>query len=331
MSESAFPHMSRDVSSSDSANRRTRCRAWGRAILLSLLSFCALAALLLALLWVLTNQADGSIVSGGERRSYLLHVPASYDLATPVPLVISIHGFAEWPAHQRQVSRWNDLADQHGFIVVYPAGIGFPRRWRAGGGTSAEAMQDVTFVADLIDALAARYNIDRTRIYANGLSNGGGMSYRLACQLADRIAAVGSVSGAYLFPLSACQPSRPVPLIAFHGTADPIVPYAGGPSRSFDLPFPNVPDWIAAYAERSGCRTTPSPLPVRGEVSGIQYSGCHDDAEVVFYTIAGGGHAWPGGEPLPRFIVGHTSQDIDATAVMWEFFSRHALPASSEP
>ncbi len=322
---------SNSIRNPGSTNRRSRGRAWGRAGLLILFGLGALAALLLALIWVLTNQADGYIISGGERRAYLLHVPASYDPATPVPLVISTHGFAEWPAHQLQTSRWNDLADRHGFIVVYPAGAGFPRRWRASGDSSADARQDVTFIADLIDALAARYNIDRTRIYANGLSNGGGLSYRLACQLADRIAAVGSVSGAYLFPLNACQPSRPVPLIAFHGTADRIVPYAGGPSASFDLPFPDVPAWIAAYAERNGCGATPAPLPGRGAVTGIQYAGCRAGAEVVFYTIAGGGHAWPGGEPLPRFIVGQTSQEIDATAVMWEFFSRHALPTSSQP
>lgn len=303
-------------------------RGWTRhrrGCLLSLLGFGVLGALLLALAWALINQSDGGIVSGGQRRSYLLHVPASYDPATPAPLVISIHGFAEWPAHQMQISRWNDLADRHGFIVVYPAGTGFPRRWRAGGGTAVDDLADVTFIADLIDDLAARYTIDRTRIYANGLSNGGGMSYRLACQLADRIAAVGSVSGAYLFPASDCLPSRPVPFIAFHGTKDPIVPYEGGPSASFDIPFPVVPEWIAGYAERSRCDATPAPLPERGEVSGVEYIGCRDDADVIFYTIAGGGHAWPGSAPLPRFIVGQTSQDIDATAVMWAFFSQHRL------
>lgn len=296
-----------------------------RGCLWSLLGLGVAAVLLAASIWAITGRADGWIASGGQRRSYLLHVPAAYDPAMPAPLVISIHGFAEWPAHQMQISRWNDLADRHGFIVVYPAGTGFPRRWRAGGGTAADAMPDVTFIADLLDDLAARYTIDSKRIYVNGLSNGGGMSYLLACQLADRIAAAGSVAGAYLFPLSACQPSRPVPFIAFHGTADPIVPYAGGPSASFDLPFPVVPDWIAAYAQRSGCDAAPVPLPGRGEVSGVQYAGCRDGADVVFYTIAGGGHAWPGGEPLPRFIVGHTTQDIDATAVMWAFFSEHRL------
>ena len=285
------------------------------------LGLCGASALLLAIVWTLINQADGQIVSGGRQRSYLLHVPASYDPATPVPLVISIHGFAEWPAHQMQISRWNDLADQHGFIVVYPAGTGFPRRWQTGG----EALEDVTFISDLIDALAQRYTIDPTRIYANGLSNGGGMSYLLACQLADRIAAVGSVSGAYLLPPDECLPARPVPLIAFHGTADPIVPYDGGPSASFDLSFPAVPDWIAAWAGRSGCDAAPVPLPGHGEVSGLRYIGCRGSADVLFYTIHGGGHAWPGGPPMRRFIVGHTTQDIDATAVMWAFFTHHAL------
>ncbi|MCX6032069.1 MAG: hypothetical protein NT169_22580 [Chloroflexi bacterium] len=309
---------------------RPRALTRGRSALVIGLGLCAVSVLL-AGAWALINQADGQIVSGGQRRSYLLHVPASYDPAIPAPLVISIHGFAEWPAHQMQISRWNDLADRHGFIVVYPAGTGFPRRWQTSGQAPAPAdpLGDVRFIADLMDALAQRYNIDPTRVYANGLSNGGGMSYLLACQLADRIAAVGSVSGAYLFPLSACQPTRPVPFIAFHGTADPIVPYVGGPSASFALPFPVVPDFIAAWAGRSGCDASPVPLPANGEVSGVQYTGCRAGADVIFYTIAGGGHAWPGGDSLPRFIVGHTTQDMDATAVMWAFFSQHPLPTRS--
>lgn len=301
-------------------------RRVGRGCLIAVLALIALVALLGLIAWTWTGRADGHIVSGGEQRSYLLHVPASYDPTTPVPLVISIHGFAEWPAHQAQISGWNDLADEHGFIVVYPAGTGFPRRWRAGGGTPAAASQDVVFIADLIDDLSARYNIDPTRIYANGLSNGGGMSYLLACGLADRIAAFGSVSGAYLYALDECRPGRVAALIAFHGTADPIVPYEGGPSASFDIPFPVVPDWIAAFAGRSGCDAMPEQLPAQGAASGVRYTGCRDGAEIVFYTIAGGGHAWPGGEPLPRVIVGHTPQDIDATAEMWDFFRGRTLP-----
>jgi len=316
------------VTANDRTGKRGQHIPSWRHVVLTVLGLGSLPALLLAALWALISHADGQIVSGGRKRSYLLHVPASYNPATPVPLVISIHGFAEWPAHLMRISRWNDLADRHGFIVVYPEGTGLPRRWRTWGQMqpSAEAMQDVSFIADLIDSLAERYSIDKTRVYANGFSNGGGMSYLLACQLADRIAAAGSVAGAYMLPLSACQPTRPVPLIAFHGTADAIVPYHGGLSGPSHLPLPAVPDLIAAWAGLSGCNATPVPLAGHGEVSGLQYTGCRGGADVVFYTIEGGGHAWPGGDPLPRFIVGHTTQDIDATAVMWAFFSQHVLP-----
>ena len=193
-------------------------------------------------------KTNGMIVSFGQHRTYLLYVPASYDPATPMPLVISMHGFAEWPAHQMQISGWNKLADEYGFIVVYPSGSGFPRRWLASGrvGDSSDPMLDVIFISDLIDELKRQYNIEPARVYANGLSNGGGMSFLLGCKLSDRITAVGSVSGAYLFPLDGCKPSRPVPMIAFHGTADPIVPYQGGPSRRFNIPFPAIPEWMAA-------------------------------------------------------------------------------------
>lgn len=306
-------------------------RVLAGALALALL-LMVVAAVLLVPIWRDMNRADGQMVSGGERRTYLLHVPAGYDPATPAPLVISIHGFAEWPAHQAQISRWNDLADEKGFIVVYPSGTGMPKRWRAGGfgqagdGVSGVSL-DTLFIAGLIDTLSARYNIDQTRIYANGLSNGGGMSYVLACQLADRIAAAGGVSGAYLLPLSDCRPERPVPLIVFHGTADTIVPYDGGPSAMFNLPFPSVPGWVAGWAGLSGCATAPEPFIEQGEVTGIRYKGCRSGADVVFYTVEGGGHTWPGGDPLPEWITGRTTTDIDATAVMWEFFSQHPMPA----
>jgi polyhydroxybutyrate depolymerase len=271
--------------------------------------------------WV--DKANGRIETSGVVRKYLLYVPESYNPSTPTPLVISLHGFAEWPAHQMELSSWNTLAEENSFIVVYPSGSDFPKRWVLSRETGA--MIDVQFIADLIDQLESEYNIDPDRVYANGLSNGGGMSALLACELSERIAAVGSVSGAYLFSRDDCHPSRPVPIIAFHGTADPIVPYDGGPSSSFDLPFPQVPEWIEAWAERNGCSLTPVELPGQGEVSGIQYTRCQQKAEVIFYTVDGGGHSWPGGEPLPKWIVGHTTQDIDATRVMWEFFEQYSL------
>jgi polyhydroxybutyrate depolymerase len=283
--------------------------------------------LIAAVAFRLINRTNGTLVSSGVRRSYLLYVPESYNPATPTPLVISIHGYAEWPAHQMQISRWNDLAEQYGFIVVYPSGTQFPLRWRTRGepGSDTDPMLDVTFFSDLIDQLESEYNLDPARIYANGLSNGGGMSFVLSCRLSERIAAIGTVSGAYMFPWSECHPSRPVPTIVFHGTADPIVPYQGGPSKAFDLPFPSIPEWIDSLARHNECTGAPLEIPASGDVSGVQFTVCASNAEVVFYTIAGGGHSWPGGEPMPEFIVGYTTQDIDATKTMWNFFQQHPL------
>ena len=295
---------------------------------LLLLGLASGLTLLAAVAYWLSDRTNGSLVSSGVRRKYLLYVPKSYNPATPTPLIISIHGFAEWPAHQMQQSRWNDLAEQYGFIVVYPSGLGLPKRWRIGGipNRPSDPEPEVRFISDLIDKLAGQYNIDPTRIYANGFSNGGGLSFVLSCQLSDRIAAIGSVAGAYLYPWDDCQPARPVPAVVFHGTADPIVPYRGGPSRAFNLPFPSIPEWVEAQARRHGCISTPQTLAAHGKVNGVLYSDCATGVELVFYTLADSGHSWPGGAPLPKFIVGQTSADIDATSTMWAFFQQHPLP-----
>jgi polyhydroxybutyrate depolymerase len=275
---------------------------------------------------LLINRTNGKIVSSGETRRYLLHVPRNLDQSEPVPLVITIHGFAQWPANHMSVSQWNPIADREGFIVVYPSGTGFPKRWLAFPQQEFASSKDVMFISDLIDTLSAQYNIDLSRIYVNGLSNGGGMTFLLGCELADRIAATGTVAGAFVLPMEQCAASRPMPLIAFHGTADPIVPFQGGPSRGFDLPFPYIPQWMAARAELNDCGPTPLALPANGEVNGVRYTGCLEDAEVIFYTIEGGGHTWPGGNPLPKSIAGYTSMDISASETMWAFFEQYTLP-----
>lgn len=278
----------------------------------------------MAAVYIIVDRTNGQIISGGEKRKYLLHVPKTYDASKPVPLVIAIHGFAEYPAHIKDYSRWNKLADEHGFLVVYPSGRMIPKRWNASG-TGSSPLSDAQFISDLIEHLEQKYNIDRNRIFASGLSNGGGMVYMLACTLPERIAAVGGVAGAYLYNADACKPSRQVPMIIFHGTEDPVVPYHGGPSVSFQIPFPDVPEWVNHLAEKNGCQQPPTEFAVNGEVSGIRYDNCKQNADVEFYTIHGGGHSWPGGKVIPKFLVGHTSKAIDATKVMWEFFERHPL------
>ena len=223
---------------------------------------------------------------------------------------------------QRDISKWNPLAESHGFIVAYPAGL--ERVWRVarrGPGLT----KDVRFISDLIDDLEKAYNIDPTRIYANGLSNGGGMAFVLSCTLSDRIAAVGTVAAAQMLPWSWCTDLRPVPVIAFHGTADPIVPYEGGTSWVVPMPFPDVPEWTASWARRNRCGPDTVESAVAADVTRLEYPGCADDAAVVLYTIHGGGHTWPGGEPLPEWFVGPTNDEIDASALMWEFFQEHRL------
>lgn len=301
---------------------------WIGLALAGLICLAVLFVLLLFGYLAVMNRTNGSLISSGVERKYLLHVPETYDPSVPSPLVVSIHGFASWPQNQMQTSRWNDLADREGFIVVYPSGTGFPKRWRipvnAMGISGSE--EDVIFLTGLIDSLEKQYNIDPRRIYINGLSNGAGMSVVMGCRLSERVAAVGGVAGAYLFPLESCCQSRPVPMIAFHGTEDPIVPYTGGPSRHFDAPFPNVADWMRERADLNGCDDAPVTLLESDSVTGVEYPNCSFNAPVIFYTIHGGGYTWPGGNPLPEWIAGYTDHSISATEIMWKFFQQHPLP-----
>lgn len=273
----------------------------------------------------------GTIRSAGRRRRYLLHVPAGYDPATPVPLVIALHSYGQWPFQHNAVSHWNDLADEHGFIVVYPYGMSFPLYWRIGGpgGRLSNPAPDIAFISDLIDRLQAEYAIDPRRIYANGHSNGGGLSYVLACALPERIAAVGMISGAYLYRGCNSDTPRPVPAVVFHGTGDAIVPYNGGVAGFWRVRFPSVPEWVESLARHNGCALPPAPLPAQGDVRGLHYRG--PEAEVLFYTIEGGGHTWPGADGPQSRRTGYCTVFIDATREMWAFFARHRLPESAAP
>jgi len=287
------------------------------------LPFAVIATIVIATF--VFNRTNGTIVSAGENRDYLLYVPKSYNSSKPAPLVISLHGAAGWPAQEKNMSHWNKLADQNGFIVVYPAGTGWPRIWRVGLGPGLN--RDVQFLSDLIDKITSTYNIDRNRIYVNGLSNGGGMTFVLSCKLANRIAAVGLVSAAQTLPFDWCTDHHPMPMIAFHGTADPIVPFNGGLTGDRLNPvktwFPSVLDWTEHWARRNGCESTPDKSSVASDVIRVQYKRC--SADVVLYVVEGGGHAWPGGKALPRWWVGKTSNSIDATSLMWAFFHEHPL------
>jgi len=271
------------------------------------------------------NRNNGSMVSSGDRREYLLYVPSTYDRSKPALLVISMHGAGGWPVQQMELSGWNRLAEREGFIVVYPSGLdqAGPRVWRDGAGRAVQ--KDSAFISQLIDKLEADYNIDHERIYANGMSNGGGMSFVLSCTLSDRIAAVGLVGAANLTPWSWCTDRHAVPMIDFHGTADSMAPYRGGESWVSQRPFPSVPNWAANWARRNRCDPRPVETNAAIGVTRREYTHCADDAAVVLYIIRGGGHTWPGGQQLPEWFAGTTSRSIDATREMWAFFRAHPL------
>lgn len=293
------------------------------AAVLVLIGLPVALAAIEAVSFLVSNRSNGSLVSSGQKREYLLYVPKSYDRSKPTALVISLHGAGLWGAAQKETSQWNTVADAQGFIVVYPSGTGAPRVWHEDGGPGPS--RDVRFIAELIDTLEARYNIDPTRIYANGLSNGGGMSFELSCTLSDRIAAVGLVGAALFLPFDWCTDHRPVPMIAFHGTADSAAPYTGGFSWVAPQRFQNIPAFTASWARRNQCGPQPMDSVVATDVTREEYSNCAGNAAVVLYTIQGGGHTWPGGGPLPQWFAGRTTNSIDATDLMWEFFRAHPL------
>lgn len=326
--------------------RRGCCFLW-----LLILLLLALAAGGLALAWWATgpsaacNRPDSgppqsgtsvrTLVSGGQERCYLLHVPSGGLASEPVPLVLSLHGLAERPQYHELMTGWNKIADDERFVVVYPQGTGRPLRWNSSSASGA-GVDDVQFLRDLVADVEGLVSIDRQRVYVNGLSNGGAMTHRLACEAADLVAAAGMVAAPVGELPGGCSPSRPVPIIAFHGTADPLVDYQGySTSESSSLerlglsrvPFSYLPapQWAADWAARNGCAPEPKIIPPAGDTSGVRYTVCNGGVEVVFYTIDGGGHTWPGGTPIP--LVGKTSQDIDAGETMWQFFTRFQLAA----
>jgi polyhydroxybutyrate depolymerase len=302
-----------------------------RILVLPMVIACIAAPSLFVLLQAAASHAASrgteTLVSAGIEREYILHVPESYDASRPAPLVISMHGAGNWPAFQMHATQWNRVADEHGFLVVYPGGQGATiKTWRLQGRENPSRMPDVVFISDLIDRLSKSYRIDSRAIYANGLSNGGGMTFVLACTLSDRIAAFGVVGAAVTIPMDWCAHTRPAPLVAFHGTADRQTPYHGGKVWLAPRPFPDVPEWTERWAAKNKCSPVPEETRLAADVTRREYRGCADNAGVVFYTIEGGGHTWPGGPPFPEWLLGKTTQNVDATREMWAFFSRHRLP-----
>lgn len=262
--------------------------------------------------------------SHGFDREYLVYAPKSYTGRTKVPVVLEFHGFGSRAQQQLLYGNLGPQADRDGFLVVGPEGQGQPPHFTLLGALAAPGEQDdVQFVGDLLDHLQRTLCVDERRIYATGMSNGGAMSAVLACRMSDRVAAFASVAAVVWGPQ--CATAGPVPIMAMHGTADPIVPFDGGRVTCCGNPtIAGAPETMANWAAHDGCRPDPVEEPVAGSVTVRRWQGCKPGGVVELYVIGGGGHTWPGAR-VGGDLLGGVNKDIDASAVIWEFFREKRL------
>ncbi|MFC2029360.1 alpha/beta hydrolase family esterase [Chloroflexota bacterium] len=264
------------------------------------------------------NYLDNVTVDGLPR-FFTVRIPTGYQPGNPAPLVINIHGRTSTTFQQEALSQMNAKADKGGFVVVGPQALGDPSTWW-GPLPNELGQPDMDFFEELLAYLQREISIDPDRIYATGLSNGATMANRLACDMADTFAAIAPVAGGHVAP-DECEPLRPVSVLVIHGTDDPIIPYHGN-----ERDTPPVHSWVQAWGERNGCDGEPSPSRPYPDVLQETWENCAEGAEVTLLSLEGGGHTWPGA-PL-SVGMGSTSQHINATDVIWDFFVSHPINAS---
>lgn len=285
------------------------------------------------------GPAKRTLVSGDQVREYYVHLPKNYDPSTPMPLVLALHGGGGTAAGMDR-STGGQLAgeaDLRGWIVAFPQGLS--KSWNDGRGVPRQgqdaAPDDVAFLSALIDRLATDHAVDRTRVYATGISNGGFMSFRLAVELSDKIAAVAPVTATLPKALAVKTPARPVGVMIVNGTRDPLVPYGGGHVSAFGRkrggPILSTAASVRWFVEHNGCQKTPRTvqLPDKAQTDGClvdvhRYETGREGAEVVLYEVKGGGHTWPGGKQyFPRRLIGVVCRDFRAGQHIFDFFARH--------
>lgn len=320
-------------------------------------------------------EGSDRAVPGQTDRAYDIHVPPGYDCTKPTPVVVVLHpgghdkadaakltcpSDTTEPTNPNAPGCLNAVADQKGFVLVYPNGTKNPllpnqnvRTFNAGGGENGytcvslyactQKVDELAYFNALLDDVEKLVNVDPKRVFATGFSNGGAMTHKLGCTLANRIAAIASVSGGNQYAANAtCAPGRPVPVLHVHGDTDGCWPYLGGNAGCLATgkmvtipagPSPVVaPSTIGGWVQRNTCGATPAgsdlPNPVGGDgkVHLDAYGGCAQGADVELYTVQGGGHFWPGGYTYDASLPGVKNKDVNTSELVLDFFSKHAMP-----
>lgn len=273
------------------------------------------------------GASTGSIEVKGVSRSFRLYIPNSLQASQPAALVIALHGGLGSPEQFRQSSRFDEAAEAHGFAAVYPEGIG--RTWNGGrccGQAAREDIDDVAFIAALIDYLSGQLDVDPARIFAAGHSNGGIMAFRLACELSEEIAAIVAVAGS--LEIGSCTPTRPVAVLAIHGDADLNHPLEGGtgPNSIAGVPFNSLAYSMEALRTANAC-SAGTDTSREGAVTTTVWQGCRPGGDTSQKIIAGASHAWPGATRAGSLPAGEPTRALDATEEVWRFFEAHGREA----
>ncbi len=280
---------------------------------------------------IVLGASSGQLVDQAHTRTYYIYTPKSYKSDRPMPMVLVFHGDNGTGHSIADVTQFNKLAEQKGFIAVYPDGI--KQRWTLRGNPSGR-VNDVAFTDALITHIKQIRNIDSSKVYASGFSRGAILTQALACQLPDKIAAFASVAGSLPVRLkSKCQPNNPASILMINGTNDTAVHYEGDEQTARGALI-SIPDAVTHWREQDKC-TSPAqikqiPGPNKNDryyVKTTSYANCRGGSEVLLTDVIQGGHSWPGGASQdPNQIKFNNAIGYNASNTIWNFFSRHSLP-----
>lgn len=258
----------------------------------------------------------------GNTRTYNYHLPPGYSNIKKYPLILNLHGNGSTKDQQEYYSEFNAVADSAGIIMAYPQGLS--NTWNSGFSFPYNSgTRDPEFLLRLVDTLSGKYSIDTNKVYICGMSMGGFMSYRMACEYPEKFAAMASVTGLMGDSVKYyCDMDTPIPILQIHGTSDAIVPYSG------NFGYASVDTTINFWRIHNQCsaavnmETLPDLNgPDNSSVIKYTYSGCKNHSDVVLYKVNSGGHTWPGAIAIPAN--GNTNYDIHASREIWKFFKEH--------